>query len=276
MAVKGNLRDVSIFDLLGLFAQNTGILRLANDHTRSNYVLDLRHGNLLAFHLERRPVTNLVRVQSYLVAAALFQHGRFAFEVCPPEKLRRQLQISLSHLMLEVARQTDEIASATTGSIPVNRIIRLTTRMEFRPDQASDYAFADFFRQAEDLLLTGVSADELARTLNISTLQAQFYIGRLAEMGVLEGGFAGEMSADPVHPRTSYPLTVKPRPLPKPPAGPPVKPIRPSQLQEKGSPVKSDPHKPPPILSHAQQQAWMAKQTTRITNLIKALIKKTN
>lgn len=272
MAVSGSLQDIPIFDLFGLFAQNTGVLRLSDEHTRCRFDLHVHYGCLTSFQLEDRKITNLVRIQTYLVASALFRNGTFRFEVGTLEQLDRDLNVPLSHLALEVARLSDEIQHAEYSKIPANRVVRLSATAEVKIDNQEDYAFADFFRQAEDLVITGISPEELARTLRISVLQSQYYLVRLADMGVLEGAVVGA-DVDPIHPRTSYPLKVIKAQAKEP--SPPSQPVK-KEVPLPVSPASVKPLRAKPILSTSPSEGWMAKQTTRITNVILNLLNKKN
>ncbi|WP_456411339.1 DUF4388 domain-containing protein [Oceanithermus sp.] len=181
MAIFGNLRHISIGDLLPLLAYQEGALELFNVPGRPRITLYVERGVLRAVYLNDRPADAL---QARSVLGELVQARRGGFEFIPgarPHRSGHELNWPLNSLMVALVSFNDEVSEAAEDLPHPDTIFRFA-----RLPSVDDARLREFWNAAHGYLVAGASARQLSEKLGIDLDLVRFYLHRLRQLGAVE------------------------------------------------------------------------------------------
>jgi len=144
----------------------------------------LSHGYICGIYASSVCLTDEALILEKLVAITATQRGRFNFEPLPPEMVNQGVRLSIDAVNLAVVTVADEIAWRRSEFVlPAKMVILDQDDCEIlEPMLMSVYA------RSHHLFETGIDAQQLAIQLQVSLVQAQFYIFKLIEAGAVKIG----------------------------------------------------------------------------------------
>ncbi len=181
LAIFGNLRHISLSDLLPLLAHREGALELFNLPGKPRITLYVARGVLRAVYLNDRPTDAL---QARSVLGDLMQARRGGFEFIPgarPHRSGRELNWPLDSLMVALITFNDEVSAAAADLPHPDTVFRFT-----RLPSADDPRLREFWNAAHGYLVAGASARQLSEKLGIELDLVRFYLHRLRQLGAVE------------------------------------------------------------------------------------------
>lgn len=167
-----------------MLARRSGILEISTDprSTRArDYQLHLDRDNLLALFVDRRELTDTMLIRDAFRSLLDLEHGTFEFESVPDSQLRSSVKLPVKQLVLSTATIIDELANYRSRFPHPDIVFQVVTPVtEHLPGDLEL-----FFIRAETQLRRGISASELAETLNLSVEEVQLHFYKLRSAGRL-------------------------------------------------------------------------------------------
>jgi len=182
VAIFGSLEELPIPEVLSMLGQRSGHLKVWDlpDDKRCDLYID--KGRLKALRINGRRVREVFEVREEMVSLISTQNGAFEFDRCSPEVMQQGVDISIQQMLLSAATAIDEIAAYRNNfADPRTRFQMLTTF-----DTWTDQTLARFWERAEQSLMHGASASELAESLDMNLEQVQLILYKLRSLGIIE------------------------------------------------------------------------------------------
>ncbi len=182
MAIFGSLEELPIPEILSMLGHRSGHLKVWDlpDDKRCDLYID--KGKLKALRINGRRVQEVFEVREEMVSLLSTKNGSFEFDRCAPEALQQGLDASIQQLLLSAATAIDEIAAYRNNFADPRTRFQMLTTFETWTDQE----LAHFWQRAEEALLHGTSAIELAEMLDMNLEQVQLILYKLRSLGVVE------------------------------------------------------------------------------------------
>ena len=187
MAIFGSLEELPIPEILSMLGHRSGHLKVWDlpDDKRCDLYID--KGKLKAVRINGRRIQEVFEVREEMVSLLSTKNGSFEFDRCAPEALQQGLNASIQQLLLSAATAIDEIAAYRNNfADPRTRFQMLTTFESWTDESWTDQELAHFWERAEEALLDGASAIELAEMLDMHLEQVQLILYKLRSLGVIE------------------------------------------------------------------------------------------
>ncbi|WP_457637772.1 DUF4388 domain-containing protein [Oceanithermus sp.] len=180
MAIFGDLRQISLGDLLPLLKSQKGCLEIFNLDGLPRVTLCVDSGRLVSLELGGKHVDE---VQVHSVMNELMNAKRGSFEFIPgvSPRVRRRPGWSLDRLMLSVVTVADEIQAAEKDLPHPDTVFKLVSQ-----EGPEDSRVADFWAQARRMLAEGASSRQISQRLGVPLSHAGFYLLRLRQAGLIE------------------------------------------------------------------------------------------
>ncbi|MBB6098482.1 hypothetical protein HNR42_001916 [Deinobacterium chartae] len=179
MAIFGNFNEIPFSEVITLLGQRSGRLEVWKIRGRHSYELHVHAAVLTGMLQDGRPLTHPLQVRHHFLDLATAQNGAFEFNRSEPERLRQDLNLQLSGLLLSATTVMDEIDHYRAHLDSPDTRYRLLHPHEGVGVAALD----DFVRHAAPLLGRGASAREIAQTLQLSLEQVQLNLYKLRTLG---------------------------------------------------------------------------------------------
>lgn len=182
MAIFGSLEELPIPEILSMLGHRSGHLKVWDlpDDKRCDLYID--KGKLKALRINGRRIQEVFEVREEMVSLLSTKNGSFEFDRCAPEALQQGLDASIQQLLLSAATAIDEIAAYRNNFADPRTRFQMLTTFETWTDQE----LAHFWQRAEEALLHGTSAIELAEMLDMNLEQVQLILYKLRSLGVVE------------------------------------------------------------------------------------------
>jgi len=184
LAIYGNLGDLPLPDILNMLARRSGLLEVAEGDGRRNdasYRLYLDRDRLRGLFVNGREFSDPFLVADAFRVLLNLEPGTFEFTILEESELQGTLALPVKQLILSSATVIDEL-NAYRARFPHPTII-------FQSDvPVLEHLPGDlelFWMRAEPHLKTGMSAEELARELQLSVEQVQLHLYKLRTAGTI-------------------------------------------------------------------------------------------
>jgi len=198
MAIFGNLKQISLGDLLPLLKSQRGSLEIFNLDGISRVTLYVESGRLISLLVAGRPVDD-IQVRSVIGSLMNAKHGSFEFIPGVSPRQRHPKGWDLDRLMLAVTTIADEMVESEDNFPHPDTVFRLLVDVE-----PEDGRVADFWGRARQMLVDGASSRQLSQTLGVPLNHAGYYMLKLRQAGLIEpiraasanpskGGLAGRL-----------------------------------------------------------------------------------
>ncbi len=184
MSIQGSNQELPLPDLLTTLRSHHGRLVFSDLGPVSNVEIYLIPSFISGFYCSGVGITDEACILEKLIAITASQRGRFHFEVLPEGIINHQVRLSIDGANLAVATMADEIAWRQSEFIHAAKMVILD-----QPGRQFDDAMvASFFGRAYEHFEIGVDGQSLAMKMQISLIQAQFYILKFVEAGAVKIG----------------------------------------------------------------------------------------
>jgi len=180
MAIFGNLRQISLGDLLPLLKTQRGSLEIFNLDGLPRVTLYVESGRLTSVLLSDKPVDE-IKMRSVIGALMNAKRGSFEFIPGVTPKERHPTGWDLDRLMLAVTTIADEMMVAEDNLPHPDTVFRLITNIKPGDDRV-----ADFWDRAREMLIAGSSSRQISQRLGVPLDQAGFYVLKLRQAGLVE------------------------------------------------------------------------------------------
>jgi len=164
----------------------TGIIRFSAILRLPTIELHVTPGYLRSVYSGERLLQDPPAVVDKLVAITAASTGKFTFSPARPDQITANMQLPMDGLILGVVTIVDEILFSK-DQLPRREQIYAFAPVEAEFDLGEDDdQLLYFVKKARDQLELGTSAEDVAKVLEISVAQAQFYLLKLRAAGVVE------------------------------------------------------------------------------------------
>ncbi len=180
MAIFGNLKQISLGDLMPLLKSQRGSLEIFNLDGISRVTLYVESGRLISLLLAGRPVED-VQVRSVICNLMNAKRGSFEFVPGVSPRQRHPTGWDLDGLMLAVTTIADEMVVAENNLPHPDTVFRLVSEMG-----PEDSRVADFWSRAREMLALGASSRQLSQRLGVPLAHAGFYLLKLRQAGLIQ------------------------------------------------------------------------------------------
>lgn len=180
MAIFGNLKQISLGDLLPLLKSQKGSLEIFNLDALPRVTLFVEAGRLVSLQLAGKPVDE-VQVRSVIGALMNAKRGSFEFIPGVSPRDRHPSGWDLDRLMLAVTTIADEMVVAEDNLPHPDTVFRLISSSD-----PEDSRVADFWGRAREMLAEGASSRQLSQQLGVPLSHAGFYLLKLRQAGLIE------------------------------------------------------------------------------------------
>ncbi len=184
MPIIGGNTELPLPDLLTTLRNQYGRLTFSDIGPVSSVEIFLMPSFICGFSVSGVCVTDEAVILEKLVAITAAARGKFHFEPLPAEKINQRVRLSIDGANLAVVTMADEIAWRLSDCILPSKMVIL----DQSDCQFDDAIVASFFARAHELLEIGIDAQQLAIKMQVSIIQAQFYILKLMEAGAVKIG----------------------------------------------------------------------------------------
>ena len=179
MAIFGTLEEMPLPEILTMLGSRTGKLHLSQLPRKQSYDLYLDKTHLKAFHNNGKALVTDLLVREAMLKISSCEQGTFDFERLSPDKLKQNLNIPITKLLLQIATAIDEIR--------VHRNHFADSRIKFKSVDSVDIGFDntlyDFWQSSISLLKKGASAKEIAQCLSLDIELVQYNLYKLRSLG---------------------------------------------------------------------------------------------
>jgi len=164
----------------------TGIIRFSGIMRLPTIELHVTPGFIRAVYTGERLLQDGAAVVDKLVAITAASTGKFTFSPARPDQITANMQLPIDGLILGVVTIVDEILY-NKEHLPRREQVYAFAPVEAEFDLGEeDDQLLFFVKKARDQLELGTSAEDVAKVLEISVAQAQFYLLKLRSAGVVE------------------------------------------------------------------------------------------
>lgn len=173
----------------------TGIIRFTGIKRLPTIEMHCTPGFLRGVYAGERLIHDDTSVIDKLVAIAASASGKFQFVPARPDQLMLNTQIPMDGMILTVVTIVDEILFNKENLPRREQIYSLAAPGEYEVEE-DDPQLINFIRQSKDLLELGSAAEDMAKVLEISVAQVQFYLLKLRSAGVVSPLRSGDPFAN--------------------------------------------------------------------------------
>ncbi|HEX8371184.1 MAG TPA: hypothetical protein VF585_00255 [Chthoniobacterales bacterium] len=176
--------ELPLPDLLTTLRNLSGRLVFTELGSISGVEVFIASSFICGFYASGECMTEESDILEKLVAISASQLGRFSFETMPLEMINHRVRISIDQVNLAVVALKDEIAWRRSEFVSPTKVMvvdQIGCKFE-------SVMLSSFFKRAYELFEKGIDAQQLAVKMQISLVQAQFYILKLLESGAIAVG----------------------------------------------------------------------------------------
>jgi len=180
MAIFGDLKQISLADLLPLLKNQKGSLEIFNLNNLPHITMYVESGKVTSILLAGKPIDE---IQIHSVIDALINAERGSFEFIPgaSPKKRRSRDWDLDTLVLSVTTIADEIIMAKNNMPHPDTIFIIASNTNL-----NDKRLLEFWKRAKKYFTRGASARQLSQELGVPLNHAGYYVLRLRQAGLIK------------------------------------------------------------------------------------------
>jgi hypothetical protein len=182
MAIFGAFKDILLTEILPTLSKRSGKLFISGLPSGLETEIYINNSIVTAIITNKKPL-ELVDAHRFLQELAVNRVGDFEFFNEKSENIVRSFEIGLVHLL------TGRFELPETNNVSVSYYADTKTRFAITDQNQDSYLgfeLDEFWRNAHTFLISGASAEDLSRQLQIPLVQTQSYLYRLRANGRIQ------------------------------------------------------------------------------------------